>query len=191
VPLYLLDTNVPENPSDLQDITDQLYGGDQETRIRQEIVLGIGGVRALRVLGLDPAVCHMNEGHSAFLALERIRVLMRERGLTFREGLEAARAGSIFTTHTPVPAGFDVFRPELMDRYFATYLRELGISRAELLALGRANGADDGAGFNMAALALRTSGFANGVSELHGEVSRIDRRVNRRPVGAGAAGQGV
>jgi starch phosphorylase len=172
VPLYLLDTNVPDNPPDLQDITDQLYGGDQETRIRQEIVLGIGGLRALRALRLDPAVCHMNEGHSAFLALERIRVLMRERGLTFREGLEAARAGSVFTTHTPVPAGFDVFRPELMDRYFASYLQELGISRAELLALGRADGADDGAGFNMAALALRTSGFANGVSELHGEVSR-------------------
>ena len=172
VPLYLLDTNLPENPPDLQDITDQLYGGDTENRIRQEIVLGIGGLRALRALGLDPAVCHMNEGHSAFLALERIRVLMRDHGLSFREGLEAARSGSVFTTHTPVPAGFDVFRPELMDRYFAAYLRELGIPRAELLALGRPPGADDTAGFNMAALALRTSEFANGVSELHGEVSR-------------------
>ena len=172
VPLYLLDTNLPENPPDLQDITDQLYGGDTENRIRQEIVLGIGGLRALRALGLDPAVCHMNEGHSAFLALERVRVLMREQGLTFREGLEAARSGSVFTTHTPVPAGFDVFRPELMDRYFTAYLRELGIPRAELLALGRPPGAGDGAGFNMAALALRTSEFANGVSELHGEVSR-------------------
>ncbi|HUL75744.1 MAG TPA: alpha-glucan family phosphorylase [Vicinamibacteria bacterium] len=172
VPLFLLDTNVPENPPDLRDITDQLYGGDQETRIEQEIVLGIGGLRALRALGREPVVCHMNEGHSAFLALERIRVLMRDHGLTFREGLEAVRAGSIFTTHTPVPAGFDVFRPELMDRYFGAYLREVGISRADLLALGRPDGADNGAGFNMAALALRTSEFANGVSELHGEISR-------------------
>jgi glycogen phosphorylase len=172
VPLYLLDTNVPENPPDLQDITDQLYGGDHENRIRQEIVLGIGGLRALRGLGLEPAVCHMNEGHSAFLALERIRVLLRDHGLSFREGLEAARSGCVFTTHTPVPAGFDVFPPELMERYFASYRQELGISRAELLALGRPPGADDAAGFNMAALALRTSEFANGVSELHGEVSR-------------------
>ncbi|HSD67077.1 MAG TPA: alpha-glucan family phosphorylase, partial [Vicinamibacteria bacterium] len=109
VPLFLLDTNVPENPPDLQDITDQLYGGDQENRIRQEIVLGIGGLRALRALGLDPVVCHMNEGHSAFLGLERIRVLMKEERLTFAEALEAARAGGVFTTHTPVPAGFDVF----------------------------------------------------------------------------------
>ena len=172
VPLYLLDTNVPENPQDLQDVTDQLYGGDQENRIRQEIVLGIGGLRALRALGLDPVVFHMNEGHSAFLGLERIRVLRRQQGLTFREGLESARAGAVFTTHTPVPAGFDVFRPELMERYLSPYLGELGISLAELLALGRPNGSPGEPGFNMAALALRTSEFANGVSELHGEVSR-------------------
>ncbi|HXK09491.1 MAG TPA: alpha-glucan family phosphorylase [Vicinamibacteria bacterium] len=172
VPLYLLDTNLSENPADLQDITDQLYGGDQENRIRQEVVLGVGGLRALGALGLDPVVCHMNEGHSAFLGLERIRVLVREKGLSFPEALEAARAGGVFTTHTPVPAGFDVFPPELMDRYFGAWLREVGASRAELLALGRPDGTDDKAGFNMAALALRTSAFANGVSELHGEVSR-------------------
>jgi starch phosphorylase len=172
VPLFLLDTNVPENPPDLQDITDQLYGGDQENRIRQEIVLGIGGLRALRALGLDPVVCHMNEGHSAFLGLERIRVFMKEKHLSFAEALEATRAGGIFTTHTPVPAGFDVFPPELVDRYFGGWLREVGASRGELLALGRPDGADDKAGLNMAALALRTSAFANGVSELHGEVSR-------------------
>jgi starch phosphorylase len=172
VPLFLLDTNLSENPPDLQDITDQLYGGDQENRIRQEIVLGIGGLRALRALGHDPVVCHMNEGHSAFLGLERIRVLVKEQGLSFAEALEATRAGGVFTTHTPVPAGFDVFPPEAMDRYFAGWLREVGASRADLLALGRPDGADDKAGFNMAALALRTSAFANGVSELHGEVSR-------------------
>ncbi len=172
VPLFLLDTNLPENPPDLQVITDQLYGGDQENRIRQEIVLGIGGLRALHALGLDPAVCHMNEGHSAFLSLERIRVLMKQKSLSFAEALEAARAGAVFTTHTPVPAGFDVFPPELLDRYFASWLREVGIPRGELLALGRPEVADDKSGFNMAALALRTSAFANGVSELHGEVSR-------------------
>jgi starch phosphorylase len=172
VPLFLLDTNVPENPADLQDTTDQLYGGDQENRIRQEIVLGIGGLRALRALGLDPVVCHMNEGHSAFLGLERIRVLMKEKRLPFAEALEATRAGGIFTTHTPVPAGFDVFPPALVDRYFGGWLREVGVTRAQLLALGRPDGADDSAGLNMAALALRTSAFANGVSELHGEVSR-------------------
>jgi len=172
VPLFLLDTNLPENPPDLQDITDQLYGGDQENRIRQEIVLGIGGLRALRALGLDPVVCHMNEGHSAFLGLERIRVLVKEKGLSFAEALEATRAGGVFTTHTPVPAGFDVFPPELLDKYFGAWLREVGASRAELLSLGRPDGTDDKSGFNMAALALRTSAFANGVSELHGEVSR-------------------
>jgi starch phosphorylase len=172
VPLFLLDTNLPENPPGLQDITDQLYGGDQENRIRQEIVLGIGGLRALRALGLDPVVCHMNEGHSAFLGLERIRVLMRGQSLSFAEALEATRAGGVFTTHTPVPAGFDVFPTALMDKYFGSYLKEVGISRAELLALGRPDGAEEKAGFNMAALALRTSVFTNGVSELHGEVSR-------------------
>jgi starch phosphorylase len=135
-------------------------------------VLGIGGLRALRAVGRDPVVCHMNEGHSAFLGLERIRVLVKENALSFAEALEAVRAGGVFTTHTPVPAGFDVFPPELMDRYFGSWTREVGATRAELLALGRAPGADDKAGFNMAALALRTSAFANGVSELHGEVSR-------------------
>jgi len=172
LPLYLLDTNLPENPRDLQDVTDQLYGGDQERRIRQEIVLGIGGLRALHALGLRPAVCHMNEGHSAFLSLERIRTLVAEEGLLFAEAFEAARAGSVFTTHTPVPAGFDVFPTELIDRYLGPLLPELGVTRGELLALGRPEGAPESAGFNMGALALRTSAFANGVSQLHGRVSR-------------------
>ena len=172
VPLYLLDTNIPDNPRKLQDITDQLYGGDRETRIRQEIVLGMGGVRALYAMGIQPMVYHMNEGHSAFLTLERIRAYIQEAGVSFCEALEAARAGSVFTTHTPVPAGFDVFAPDLMEKYFGEYLREAGISRDELLALGRANPVDPQEAFNMAVLALRTSASANGVSKLHGQVSR-------------------
>jgi starch phosphorylase len=170
LPLFLLDTNLPENPKPLQDITDQLYGGDLETRIAQEIVLGIGGLRALHALGLRPVVCHMNEGHSAFLALERIRVLMQEGGLRFGEALEAARAGSVFTTHTPVPAGFDIFSTELLEKYLGAYIREAGLKGEDVQALGRGDPAVSG--FNMAALALRTSAFANGVSRLHGEVSR-------------------
>ena len=172
VPLYVMDTNIPENPRELQDVTDQLYGGDRETRIRQEIVLGMGGLRALHALGIRPTVCHMNEGHSAFLGLERIRGYMEEAGVTFHEALEAAKAGAVFTTHTPVPAGFDVFSPELMDKYFGDYLRSVRISRDEFLALGRGNAFDAQEAFNMAVLALRTSSYANGVSQLHGEVSR-------------------
>ena len=172
IPLYLLDTNLPENPQPLQDITDQLYGGDQETRIRQEIVLGIGGLRALHALGLEPDVCHMNEGHSAFLALERIATRMRRDGLSFAEAYEVARAGSVFTTHTPVPAGFDVFALPLLEKYLGGYAERTGIGRSELLALGSGKAGDSPGSFNMAALALRASAFANGVSELHGEVSR-------------------
>jgi starch phosphorylase len=171
-PLYLMDTNIPENPREMQDITDQLYGGDHEMRLRQEIVLGMGGLRALAAMGLKPVVCHMNEGHAGFLALERIRMLRQEAGLGFAEALEVARSGAVFTTHTPVPAGFDLFSPELMDKYFSDYLREVGVSREELLALGRANPHDANEPFNMAVLALRTSAFANGVSKLHGAVSR-------------------
>jgi starch phosphorylase len=171
VDLYLLDTNLPENPPDLQQVTSQLYGGDQEMRIRQEIVLGVGGLRALVALGLEPVVCHMNEGHSAFLALERIRTLVRESGLRFTEALEVVRAGAVFTSHTPVPAGFDVFPAALMEKYFSDYAREVGAPLGEILALGRANGSTAD-GFNMAGLALRTAAFANAVSRLHGEVSR-------------------
>ncbi len=172
VPLFMLDTNIPENPRDVQDITDQLYGGDRETRIRQEIVLGMGGMRALHAAGVHPVVCHMNEGHSAFLGLERIRLYMEEHGVTFDEGLEATKAGAVFTTHTPVPAGFDLFPPDLMDKYFGDYMRKVGVTREDFLALGRGNAWDQQEGFNMASLALRTSSFANGVSQLHGQVSR-------------------
>jgi starch phosphorylase len=172
VPVYLLDTNIGANerPED-RDITDQLYGGDRETRIRQEILLGIGGYRALEALGIEPTVYHMNEGHSAFLALERVRRLMETRGLSFSEARELASASLVFTTHTPVEAGHDYFSPELMDRYFGDYARSLGISRQEFLGLGRRDPRDGGE-FCMTILALRLASFRNGVSRLHGEVSR-------------------
>jgi glycogen phosphorylase len=143
VSLFLLDTNIPENPiPEHRDITDQLYGGDVHVRIRQEIVLGIGGLRALRKLGLEPTVYHMNEGHSAFLALERIRTLMGEYGLTFDEALDAARTNNGFTTHTAVPAGIDLFDPGLIYEYFHRYCEESGIGFDRLMALGRRNAGD-------------------------------------------------
>ncbi len=173
VPLYLLDTNVQANarPED-RDVTDQLYGGDTEMRIKQEILLGIGGYRALEALGLEPTVCHMNEGHSAFLALERVRKLMERYRLSFAEARELASPSLIFTGHTPVEAGHDYFTPEQMDRYFGNYAKELGLSRAEFLGLGRKNPADAGESFCMTVLALRLAAFSNGVSKLHGKVSR-------------------
>lgn len=176
LPLFLLDTNIPANSRQDHDITDELYGGDLEMRIQQEIMLGIGGIRALETLGIRPTICHMNEGHSAFLALERIRILMEEQGrqgtLSFAEAREAASAGNVFTTHTPVPAGIDRFPPELMDKYFSDYYPELGLSREEFLALGRRNPADNGEPFSMAVLALRLAAHTNGVSRLHGRVAR-------------------
>ena len=172
ISLYLLDTNIDVNRPEDRDITDQLYGGDLEMRIRQEIVLGIGGCRALRALGLEPVVYHMNEGHSAFLSLERVCQLMHDCGLTFAEAREAASAGLVFTTHTPVIAGHDSFPPHLIDRYLGEYVRGLGISRQEMLALGRKNPSDEGEPFWMTVLALRMAAYSNGVSKLHGEVSR-------------------
>jgi glycogen phosphorylase len=171
VPLYLLDTNIPDNTPEDRDITDQLYGGDLETRIRQEIVLGIGGVRALAALGIDAPVCHMNEGHSAFAALERARRNMAAHGTSFRAACEANAAGTVFTTHTPVPAGHDKFPAELVDRYLGEYADDLGIPRHEFIDMGRA-GSDSAEPFNMTVLALRTAGATNGVSRLHGDVSR-------------------
>jgi starch phosphorylase len=170
VPLYLLDTNIDANtrPDD-RDVTDQLYGGDRETRIRQEILLGIGGYRALQVLGIQPTVCHMNEGHSAFLALEHVRYLMRTRGLRLDEARELASASLVFTTHTPVEAGHDYFSRDLVKRYFAETARELGMSLDDFFELGRAPHRQD---FCTAVLALRSAAHANGVSKLHGEVSR-------------------
>jgi starch phosphorylase len=173
VKLYLLDTNISEN-SNPQDrgITDLLYGGDFDKRIRQEIVLGIGGLRALKALGLEPSVFHMNEGHSAFLALERIRVLMREQGLTFEEALGASRNNNIFTTHTPVPAGIDIFDPGMMHHYFQEYCKDAGVSFEQLMGLGRRNPADPYEKFSMAILALKTSAYRNAVSRLHRLVSQ-------------------
>jgi starch phosphorylase len=172
VPLYLLDTNLEDNAPEDREITTRLYGGDQEMRIRQEILLGIGGIRALRLLGIEPNVCHMNEGHSAFLGLERIRILMEERDMHFNEALEAVKAGTVFTTHTPVEAGIDHFPSDLIEKYLGRYYRALGLSRDDFLALGRQNPRNHHETFCMAVLAIKLSSHANGVSLLHGEVSR-------------------
>src|SRR5215469_14230951 len=157
ITLYLLDTTIPQNelPQD-RDITDSLYGGDNDTRIRQEIVLGIGGMRALKAMGLEPTVYHMNEGHSAFLALEQIRLYMRDQEMTFEEGLEASRTSNVFTTHTPVPAGIDLFDPGLMYHYFSEYCSEVGVDFQLLMGLGRRNPNNRDERFSMAVLALNT-----------------------------------
>ena len=173
IPLYLLDTNIPLNSRhEDQSITNQLYGGDRELRIRQEILLGIGGYRALKALGLAPAVFHMNEGHSAFLSLERCRDLMQTHKLSFAEAREASTAGLAFTTHTPVPAGNDYFTPELVERYFGHYYRDLGLSPKEFHGLGRQDPHDEQEAFCMTILALKMAGNCNGVAKLHGVVSR-------------------
>lgn len=172
VALYMLDTNIePNNPYD-HDITDQLYGGDLDLRLHQEMMLGIGGARMLKALGLEPKTYHMNEGHSAFLSLERIRGLIQEEGLTFHEAKEVVLASNIFTTHTPVPAGFDLFPPEKVMHYLGHYADIFGLSREEFLALGRTETGDLQSPFSMATLAIKTASFYNGVAKLHGEVSR-------------------
>ncbi|MGE5619681.1 MAG: alpha-glucan family phosphorylase [Sphingomonadaceae bacterium] len=172
VPLYLLDTNIAGNRPEDRDVTDRLYGGDIDMRIRQEILLGIGGIRALAALGINPTICHMNEGHSAFLAFERIRNLMVSQGVSFEEAREAAVAGIVFTTHTPVPAGIDMFGSDMIERYFGGYYRSMGLTHREFMALGRQDPGNDQEPFSMAIAALRLSAKANGVSRLHGEVSR-------------------
>ena len=171
-PLFLLDTNLPENRVEDRELTSRLYGGDNDMRIRQEILLGIGGLRALIKLGCEPDVCHLNEGHSAFLGLERINLLMKNRGLDYATAFEVVRGSNVFTTHTPVPAGNDCFAPELVRTYLKRKADELGIGIEALLALGRIDPANKNETFNMTVLALRLSRFANGVSELHGHVSR-------------------
>ena len=170
--LFLLDTNTPENTREDQKITYQLYGGDLEMRLKQEILLGIGGYRALEAIGLKPTVYHMNEGHSAFLGLERVVRLMETEKLSFREARTLASASLIFTTHTPVAAGHDYFPPQLIDHYFKKYIQHLGLTPAEFLGLGRQNPNNNGEDFCMTVLALRLACFSNGVSKLHGEVSR-------------------
>ena len=167
ITLYLLDSDLPENQDADRAITYQLYGGDITTRIQQEIVLGIGGVRALRALGLQPTVWHINEGHAAFMILERIRHLTTQ-GIDIAAAVEAVAVHTVFTTHTAVPAGHDHFSEEMIRRYFEHACKELGVSNEQLLALGRVPGGHE---FNMTALAIRGSRFHNGVSRIHGGVS--------------------
>ena len=171
-PLLLLDAHLPSNRPADREITNRLYSGDLDMRIRQEIVLGIGGMRALEVAGLRPTVRHANEGHAAFLGLERIRQLRAERGLSFAEAREIATAGNVFTTHTPVPAGIDLFPRDVMQKYFAKKLEGYGIGLDELLGLGRQVPEDPNEYFSMAVLGLRLSSRVNGVSQLHAQVSR-------------------
>jgi starch phosphorylase len=172
VPLYMLDTDVDDNDESIRRITDVLYGGDTEHRLRQEILLGMGGVRALEQLGHDPNVFHTNEGHAGFLGLERLRRRILDDGLSFGEAVEAVRAGTVFTTHTPVPAGIDRFPRDLMERYFKTWADDCGVAFDELMALGHEPGDPPDAPFNMAVMGLRLAAAANGVSLLHGDVSR-------------------
>ncbi len=171
--LYLLDSNDPANPAPYRTITGELYGGGPEMRIRQEAVLGIGGWRLLRALGLRPEVLHLNEGHAAFAALERARSYMEDRRQPFDAALAVTRAGNVFTTHTAVVAGFDLFDVGLVEKYLRRYAEHgLGIGFDQLLALGRRDGSNRSEPFNMAYLAMRTCGWINGVSRLHGDVSR-------------------
>ncbi len=172
VPLFLLDTDLPENAEHLCTISARLYGGDAEQRLRQEILLGIGGMRALAALDIDPVICHMNDGHSAFLTIERIRMLMEEHGLSFEEARIAAAAGNVFTTHTPVPAGSDRYDQRLVEKYFAELSGELGLSTEEFMNLGREDVSDAEKPLCMTALAFRLADRAFGVSKLHGRVSR-------------------
>ena len=171
--LYLLDSNDPANPPAARGIVSELYGGGPELRLRQEIVLGIAGWRLLRALRLEPEVCHLNEGHAAFAVLERARSFMEDNRCPFDVALAVTRAGNLFTTHTPVPAGFDRFAPGLIDLYLRWYAEDgLGLDLRDLLALGRENPEDPNEPFTMAYLAIRGSGAVNGVSRLHGQVSR-------------------
>jgi starch phosphorylase len=173
VKLYLLDSNDLANFPVHRGITSELYGGGPELRLKQELLLGIGGWRLLAALGIKPEVCHLNEGHAAFAVLERARTFMEETGQPFEVALAVTRAGNLFTTHTPVDAGFDRFAPALIQQYLGWYARnKLGVSPHDLLALGRANPNDSFEPFNMAYLAVRGSGAVNGVSRLHGQVSR-------------------
>ncbi len=172
VDLYLMDTNILANTPEFRQLTTRLYGGDLEMRLKQEILLGIGGVKALKMLGLAPSVIHMNEGHSAFAGLERIRVFMQETGLPLEAAMELTASSCVFTTHTPVPAGNDRFPPDLMQRFFEPFARDMGLAFKVFLALGREDPRDDAEPFCMTVLALRLSRFNNGVSKLHGEVSR-------------------
>ena len=170
--LYLLDTDIPENLPEDRSITYNLYGGDWENRLKQELLLGVGGIRALRKLGFAPQVYHCNEGHAAFIGLERLRELIAEQNLEFQEALEVVRASSLFTTHTPVPAGHDAFDEGMLRKYIGHYPQRLKIDWETMMGLGKNNGADVNEKFSMSILAANISQEVNGVSWLHGEVSR-------------------
>jgi len=172
MPLYLLDTDIDDNIWEDRNITHQLYGGDNENRLRQEILLGIGGLRALKAIGINPDLYHLNEGHASFLGLERLRNYMKDTGLSFEEALEVVRSTQLFTTHTPVPAGHDTFSEALLRDYLYEYTYALDITWEALVGLGRLNAKDDAELFNVSHLAIRTSQEINGVSRLHGEVSQ-------------------
>lgn len=172
VKLYLMDSDIEQNDEDLRNITLRLYGGDKEMRIRQEIVLGMAGVQVLQKLGLKPTVYHMNEGHSSFLTLQLIYNIMQEKQVSFEIAKEMATVETVFTTHTPVPAGNDIFDITLVEQYFNKFWPKLGISREEFLKLGMKENEGFEQGFNMGILALKIAGKKNGVSKLHGEVSR-------------------
>lgn len=193
VTLYLLDTNLEENCPEDRQLTDRLYGGNVEKRLQQEIILGIGGVRVLRALGINPSVWHANEGHSAFMLLERCRELVTT-GMDFDEAFDRVQPSSVFTTHTPVPAGNDSFDYGLMDKYFVRYWDRLGLTRQDFLELGSVNPGDNH--FNMTALALKMAGRCNGVSRLHGAVCRqmwhsLWPELNEKEVPIGSITNGV
>jgi len=173
LPLYLLDTDINENSPDDRQITRALYGGDNETRIQQELVLGIGGIKAMHEIGIIPLVCHMNEGHSAFLGLQRMNLLINKYGLSFEEAKNVNYYSNVFTTHTPVPAGIDIFPLDLVEKYLGKFYKEkLKISSEEFFRLGTINKEKQPTEFNMAHLAMNMAGFVNGVSKLHSEVSK-------------------
>lgn len=172
MPLYLLDTNIQENSSKAREITSMLYGGDRDMRIRQEIVLGIGGMKALSALGIEPTIIHSNEGHSWFLTLERLQRLMIDHKMSFSEASNYVWSTTVFTTHTPVPAGNERFDPVLVRRYLGKMVQDLGISWSDFVSIGRVNAQDDSEQFGMTVAALRSSAYSNGVSQLHGSVSR-------------------
>ncbi len=172
ITLYLMDTNVSTNRPEDREITSRLYGGNEEMRVRQEVLLGVGGMGLLKAIDYKPTVCHMNEGHSAFLSLERIRVLMEAEKLTFQEAHELVASSNVFTTHTPVPAGNDAFHPAMIERYLGHFYPKLGITKEQFFDLGKITPGDVNEQFGMTVLALRMAWHCNGVSALHGDVSR-------------------
>ena len=172
VTLYLMDSDIEENHEEYRNITTTLYGGDQEMRISQEIVLGMAGVRLLKTLGLQPTIYHMNEGHSSFLILELIKNMMKEKEISFEMAKDIVSSKTVFTTHTPVPAGNDIFPLDLVEKYFKDYWDRFGISKEEFFKMGMEPNPKPNAGFNMGILALKVAGKKNGVSKLHGAVSR-------------------